>query len=63
MRTRVINKVQIKVISNGQLQKGDVILSTTDDFQSTIVKFGTLSKFSHSRLYIGNGHISSTSRS
>lgn len=46
-----------KIISIGQLQKGDIILSTTSDAVSKVVKFATGSKYSHSRIYIGNGDI------
>ena len=46
-----------KVINYGQLQKGDIILSTSDGFVSSTVKFATGSKFSHAALYIGNLNI------
>lgn len=46
-----------KIISIGQLQKGDVVLSTTSDPVSKIVKFATDSKYSHARIFIGNGNI------
>lgn len=46
-----------KIISIGQLQKGDIILSTTSDSVSKVVKFATNSKYSHARIYIGNGDI------
>jgi cell wall-associated NlpC family hydrolase len=49
--------MQTKMITIGQLQKGDIILSTTSDSVSKVVKFATDSKFSHARLYIGGGDI------
>lgn len=49
--------MQTKLITISQLQKGDIILSTTSDFVSKVVKIGTHSKFSHARLYIGGGYI------
>ena len=52
-----ILKVQTKLITISQLKKGDVILSTTSDFVSKVVKVGTNSKFSHARLYIGNSDV------
>jgi uncharacterized protein YycO len=45
-----------KIISIGQLKKGDIILSTTPDMVSKIVKYATSSKYSHARLYVGNGN-------
>jgi cell wall-associated NlpC family hydrolase len=47
----------MKIISIGQLQKGDIILSTTNDPVSKVVKFVTDSKYSHARIYIGNQDI------
>ncbi|MCG6263021.1 hypothetical protein K6U64_08015 [Vibrio vulnificus] len=42
-----------KVITLGQLQKGDVILSTTNEAVSKVVKLATISNYSHARLYVG----------
>ena len=47
----------ISIISTGQLQKGDIILSTTTDPVSKIVKYVTDSKYSHARIHIGNNKI------
>jgi cell wall-associated NlpC family hydrolase len=47
----------VKMITLGKLKKGDVILSTTADTVSKIVKISTNSKFSHARLYIGGEYI------
>jgi hypothetical protein len=47
----------MKAISMGKLEKGDIILSTTSDPVSKIVKIATSSKFSHARLYIGGEHV------
>ena len=49
--------IQTKIIRLVQLQKGDIILSTTDDPVSKVVKFATFSKYSHARLYIGGEYI------
>jgi cell wall-associated NlpC family hydrolase len=49
--------MSIKITSVGQLQKGDIILSTTSEPVSKIVKFTTDSKYSHARVYIGNNKI------
>lgn len=46
-----------KIISTGQLEKGDIILSTTADAVSKIVKYATNSKYSHARVYIGGGKV------
>ncbi|MCA0769538.1 C40 family peptidase [Vibrio vulnificus] len=46
-----------KVITLGQLQKGDVILSTTNEAVSKVVKLATISSYSHARLYVGGEHI------
>jgi len=46
--------MQVKMITIGQLKKGDIILSTTSDAVSKVVNFSTNSKFSHARLYAGN---------
>ncbi|EPM7998649.1 TPA: YiiX/YebB-like N1pC/P60 family cysteine hydrolase [Vibrio vulnificus] len=46
-----------KVITLGQLQKGDVILSTTNEAVSKVVKLATISNYSHARLYVGGEHI------
>ena len=45
------------LISTGQLKKCDIILSTTPDRLSKIVKYATDSKYSHARVYIGHGEI------
>ena len=50
-------KLKTKIITITQLQVGDVILSTTSDPVSWAVRTGTNSRFSHARLYIGNGKI------
>jgi len=49
--------MSVKMITLGQLKKGDIILSTTADTVSKIVKFSINSKFSHARLYIGGEYI------
>ncbi|ENK2094753.1 hypothetical protein AB3A53_004581 [Vibrio vulnificus] len=46
-----------KVITLGQLQKGDIILSTTNEAVSKVVKLATISNYSHARLYVGGEHI------
>jgi len=46
--------MDIKIISIGQLEKGDIILSTTDGMLSRLVKFATNSKYSHARIYTGS---------
>ena len=49
--------MEVSIISVGQLQKGDIILSTTSDSVSKVVKFATNSKYSHARIYIGNSQV------
>ena len=48
---------ETKIISVGQLQVGDIILSTSEGSVSTAVRVGTNSKFSHARIYIGDSEI------
>jgi len=49
--------MNISIISIGKLQKGDIILSTTSDPVSKIVKYTTDSKYSHARVYVGHGDV------
>lgn len=46
-----------KALTMGQLQKGDIILSTTSAKVSKMVKLATFSKYSHARIYIGDQNI------
>lgn len=47
----------MNVITLGQLQKADVILSTTGESVSKVVRGATDSRFSHARLYKGGQYI------
>ncbi|UTV99864.1 hypothetical protein KDW99_01560 [Marinomonas rhizomae] len=51
----VVNET--KFISVGQLQVGDIILSTSEGSVSSTVRVGTNSKFSHARIYIGDSEV------
>ncbi|MGR5150116.1 YiiX/YebB-like N1pC/P60 family cysteine hydrolase [Photobacterium alginatilyticum] len=52
-----MSSVNTKVVTISKLQKGDIILSTTRDKVSKIVKYATSSKYSHARLYVGGEFI------
>ncbi|HQR06639.1 MAG TPA: YiiX/YebB-like N1pC/P60 family cysteine hydrolase [Gemmatales bacterium] len=44
-------------VTVSQLQKGDIIASTTSDFASGVIRKFTHSKYSHMGLYYGNGMV------
>ena len=44
-------------ISDGALETGDILVSTTGAFSSAVIRVGTLSHVSHARLYIGRSEV------
>jgi len=44
-------------ISESDLQKADIIVSTTSAAVSTVIRTGSISRVSHARLYVGSGEV------
>lgn len=47
----------MKKINHAALQKGDIILTTSGEMVSKVVRIGTLSDISHAMIYVANGSV------